>query len=158
MMELNKIGIEVDVATEIADKLNDLSANYHIFYQNVRGFHWNIKGKNFFALHPKFEELYTQSFEDIDKIAERIRALGFIPKHTYSDFIRTSDIKEMKDVTDEITCVKDTLQNLSILIFKEKEIMKLTSEGHDDGTNNMVNDFIEDHEKQVWMLSAFLNQ
>src|SRR4051812_12953374 len=107
METLNQIGLETKKATELADKLNDLLANYHIFFQNLRGFHWNIKGSHFFTLHVKFEEIYTQSIEDIDMIAERIRTLGCTPKHAYSDYLKISSIKELKDHSDSNLTVKD---------------------------------------------------
>ena len=64
----NQIGLNAEKAQELSDKLNDLLANYQMFYQNLRGFHWNIKGKEFFELHVKFEELYTEALTNIDEI------------------------------------------------------------------------------------------
>jgi starvation-inducible DNA-binding protein len=153
--KLNQIGIDNAKAEALAKRLNDLLANYHIFYQNLRGFHWNIRGNDFFTLHVKFEEIYRQSIEDIDEIAERIRTLGFIPVHAYSDYLKTSKIKEMKDVTDARTTVKDTLANYTTILVKEREILKLAEEADDEGTANMMSDFIQAQEKVVWMLSSW---
>jgi len=72
METLNSIGLNVKKSTELADKLNTLLANYSIFYQNTRGYHWSIKGEKFFELHLKFEELYNDLFIKIDEVAERI--------------------------------------------------------------------------------------
>jgi starvation-inducible DNA-binding protein len=55
---MNRIGLNTEDAKKLSDSLNDLLANYQVFYTNVRGFHWNIKGEKFFELHLKFEELY----------------------------------------------------------------------------------------------------
>jgi starvation-inducible DNA-binding protein len=73
--QLNSIGLESNQAQELITRLNDLLANYQLFYQNTRGFHWNIKGEKFFELHIKFEELYNDLQIKIDEIAERILTL-----------------------------------------------------------------------------------
>ena len=71
----NIIGIDLEKATKLSRKLNGLLANYQLFYQNLRGLHWNIKGKEFFELHLKFEELYEDAVIKVDEIAERILTL-----------------------------------------------------------------------------------
>ena len=68
MNNINAIGLDKDKSKELADKLNELLANYSIFYQNTRGFHWNIKGEKFFELHVKFEELYNDLVLKIDEV------------------------------------------------------------------------------------------
>ena len=67
-------------------ELNQLLSDFHIYYQNTRGFHWNIKGKRFFELHVKFEELYTEALTSIDEIAERILTIGGTPLHAFDDY------------------------------------------------------------------------
>ena len=76
MKELNTIGLDQEKAENLAKKLNTLLSNYSIFYQNTRGFHWNIQGDKFFELHLKFEEIYNDLLLKIDEIAERILTLG----------------------------------------------------------------------------------
>ena len=66
--ELNNIGLDINDSKQVAEKLNDLLSNYQQFYMNLRGFHWNIKGKKFFELHLKFEELYNNALEKVDEI------------------------------------------------------------------------------------------
>ena len=79
-MTTNRIGLDSQRSKELANLLGDLLANYSTFYQNVRGYHWNIKGEKFFELHLKFEELYNDLFLKIDEVAERILTLGHAPK------------------------------------------------------------------------------
>jgi starvation-inducible DNA-binding protein len=98
-----------DKAEELANKLNELLANYSIFYQNTRGFHWNIKGEKFFELHLKFEELYNDLLLKIDEVAERILTLGHTPEHSYSQYAKTSTIKESKKVSDGLIAVEQIL-------------------------------------------------
>ena len=83
------------------DYLNSLLANFQIYYQNLRGLHWNIKGKNFFDLHTKFEEFYTDSQIKIDEIAERILTLQGKPLHTFSDYIAHSNVPVGKDISSD---------------------------------------------------------
>ncbi|MEL6257107.1 MAG: ferritin-like domain-containing protein, partial [Bacteroidota bacterium] len=68
---LSAIGLHPEKSKELAGFLNDLLANYSTFYQNTRGYHWNISGDKFFELHLKFEELYNDLFVKIDEVAER---------------------------------------------------------------------------------------
>ena len=100
MKNANIIGLKEQDCQEISEKLNILLANYSVFYQNTRGSHWNIKGEQFFTLHPKFEELYNSLVLKIDEIAERILTLGATPAHNYSDYLQVSTIKESKEVSD----------------------------------------------------------
>ena len=72
MKNLNAIGLNEKKAAQLTKQLNVLLANYSIFYQNTRGYHWNIKGEKFFELHGKFEELYNDLLLKIDEVAERI--------------------------------------------------------------------------------------
>ncbi len=83
-MGKNFIGLDTDKTQKLADALNELLSNYQIFYMNVRGYHWNIKGENFFELHAKFEELYDDLLLKIDEVAERVLTLGHRPAHAYT--------------------------------------------------------------------------
>ena len=87
----NQIGLEKADMSEVIAQLNNLLSTYHVFYLNVRGYHWNVKGEHFFTLHPKFEELYTALQIQIDEIAERILTLGGTPLHAYSDFVQQNN-------------------------------------------------------------------
>lgn len=141
---------------ELVKNLNDLLINYQIYYQNLRGFHWNVQGDLFFELHEKFEELYNNAQEAIDEIAERILTLGGVPYHTYSDYVEFSKIKEERDVRDGKKCVQITLENLHTLLNLEKEVLTNAKSFEDEGTAELVRDYIKDHEKVMWMLKSFL--
>ncbi len=158
MKNLNQIGLNEEKAKELASKLNDLLANYSIFYMNVRGFHWNIKGDKFFELHEKFEEIYNDLQVKIDEIAERILTLGLTPAHAYSTYNETSTIKELKNVSDGRECVKHLLEAFQNIILKQREILDLSGELDDEGTNALMSDYISEQEKTVWMLSSWLGK
>lgn len=157
MEKLSNIGLQKEDSRQVAQKLNELLANYHLYYQNLRGFHWNIKGVYFFQLHDKFEELYNTALSRIDAIAERILTIGQQPLHTFSEYLRVSSIKEVGNLSDGKETVQATHQNLSILLDLEREILKLASETGDEGTVALISEDIHENEKTLWMLSAFLS-
>lgn len=152
----NAIGIDSHHATQLADKLNDLLANYMIFYQNTRGLHWNIKGEKFFELHLKFEELYNNLLTKVDEIAERTLTLGGIPLHTFDDYSSNSNIRPVKNVTRADEAVRTLLDAFQILILKQRELLDLSNEANDEGTNALMSDYIREQEKLVWMYTAYV--
>jgi starvation-inducible DNA-binding protein len=158
MNTLNHIGLEKEKSVELALKLGNLLANYSVFYQNVRGFHWNIKGDKFFELHEKFEELYNDLFMKIDEIAERILTLGEEPGHKFSAYLKISEIQECDDTTESSSIIRNILESFKILIVKQREILDLSGELDDEGTNALMSDYIREQEKLVWMYSAYMQK
>jgi starvation-inducible DNA-binding protein len=158
-MNAKEISLEEVKVKPVVDHLNDLLANYHIHYQKLRGCHWNVKGKSFFTLHLKFEELYTAALLTIDELAERILTLGKPPYSTFKDYIETSKIKEINTIgLKDTIMVKAIIDDLAALIAMEREILDVTDEAGDDGTNDMVNRFMQFNEKNTWMLRSFVNE
>lgn len=140
----------------VIDKLNALLADYQIYYQNLRGFHWNIQGRDFFELHVKFEELYNDSAVKIDEIAERILTVGGTPLHSFDDYLSIASIAPLKNVHDGETAVKTIVKNISELIVMEREIKELAADSGDSGTEDQLSAFIEEQEKSLWMYKAWL--
>lgn len=155
---LTSIGLDIRKSKELAEKLNELLANYSIFHQNVRGYHWNIKGENFFQLHLKFEDLYASLYSYIDEISERILTLGYPAEHNFSDYIMTSKIGEATNVSDDKKAVRDILDSLNIIISIQREIVIYADEVGDDGTHSLMSDYIRSQEKMIWMYDAFLEK
>ena len=108
---MNRIGLNQEKAESLSNQLNDLLANYQLFYMNVRGFHWNIKGNKFFELHVKFEELYNDLQIKIDEIAERVLTLESTPKHSFTDYLETSEIKSLTNITGSEETVNSVLES-----------------------------------------------
>jgi len=152
----NLIGIDKEKAVKLSSKLNVLLADYQLFYQNLRGMHWNIKGREFFELHLKFEEFYDDAVIKVDEIAERILTLEGEPLHTFTDYLKISDIQEEKSITNGIKGVEIIIGNFSTLILKEREILSLAGEAEDEGTMSLMSDYISQTEKTLWMLSSYL--
>ncbi|WP_088653967.1 Dps family protein [Geofilum rhodophaeum] len=150
------LGLKEKESAAVAEKLNELLANYQVYYQNLRGFHWNIKGERFFVLHAKYEELYDDAVEKIDEIAERILTVGGAPLHTFEDYLKVSSIKAEKDKNDAASTMAAVLNNLEVLIKMEREILPVAEAAEDEGTLALISDYISQQEKLVWMLTSFM--
>ena len=157
-METNQIGLKTEQSNKLAKELNVLLANYQMFYQNLRGFHWNIQGPSFFELHVKFEELYSDAVLKVDEIAERVLTLGETPHHTFTSYLEHSTIKEASNLKDGESTANTTLSNLKTLLEMERKILVVSGEAGDEGTNSQMSDYITEQEKTVWMLSAYLGR
>ena len=151
-MKTNSLGLPIKESEELVNELNGLLSNYQIYYQNLRGLHWNIRGKRFFDLHIKFEELYNDSQIKIDLIAERVLTLGGVPLHTFSDYIANSKLKVGKNISKDVDAIQLILESLSTLLQIERVILNKSGAINDEGTNAMMSDFIAEQEKTNWML------
>jgi starvation-inducible DNA-binding protein len=156
-MEVNEIGLKNKPVIELVDHINILLANYQIHYQKVRGCHWNVRGHNFFDLHIKFEELYNNAQATMDELAERVLTLGKSPFSTYADYIKVSEIKEIK--TEGLSAEKmvtEILADFQKLIEIEREVIEnATENAGDEGTADMIIGFLKFKEKTSWMFRAW---
>ncbi|WP_199119025.1 Dps family protein [Pedobacter sp. ASV28] len=158
-MSAKEISLSEKQVKPIVDMLNEYLANYHVHYQKLRGCHWNIKGQNFFTLHIKFEELYTNAQLTIDEIAERVLTLGKPPHSRFADYIKESTIKEINTIgMVDTAMVEAILDDMSKLIELERDLLDATDKAGDDGSNDMVNRFMQFKEKTTWMLRSFLGK
>lgn len=158
MSKKNRIGLDSDKTKKLADKLNILLANYSVFYQNTRGYHWNIKGDTFFELHVKFEELYDDLKLKIDEVAERVLTLGYTPNHQYTKYVEVSDISESDIVSDGKAAVNEILDAFEIILKIQREILELSDDADDEGTNALMSDYISEQEKLVWMYASYVSK
>jgi len=155
-MELNSIGLNKEKSNEIVNDLNLLLANYQQFYMNLRGFHWNVKGKDFFELHLKFEELYNDINIKVDDIAERILSLDGTPLHSFTAYQAVASVKEVKGLTDGAEMVQSILNDFKLLIVQQRAILEKAGDNGDEGTVTLMSDYITEEEKTVWMLKSYL--
>lgn len=158
MSKLSRIGLDKTISEKLVIELNQLLSNYQIFYQSLRGLHWNIKGPQFFELHVKFEELYTDAQIKIDEIAERILTLGFTPLHTFEDYQKHAEVQIGKNISDAETSVTLVVESLKTLVILERDILSTANELGDEGTLTLLTDFITEQEKTIWMYSSWLNK
>lgn len=153
---MNHIGLPSKETKKNIDLLNELLSSYQVYYQNLRGLHWNIRGKRFFDLHMKFEELYNGAQVRVDEIAERVLTLGGVPLHTLEDYVKLNKIKVGKNITTDEAAVELVVESLQGLLKLERVLLQTTDEIDDEGTNSMISDLITEQEKDIWMLQAFL--
>lgn len=157
-MKTNILGLPVKESELIIVELNVLLSNFQVYYQNLRGIHWNIRGKRFFDLHVKFEELYNDSQLKIDLIAERVLTLGGRPLHTFEDYIKFNQLTVGKNISNDEKAIHLIVDSLSCLLKIERAILIKSSEINDEGTNAMMSDFISEQEKTIWMMQAWLEE
>lgn len=156
--ETNILGLPVKETELIAAELNILLSNFQIYYQNLRGLHWNIRGKRFFDLHVKFEELYNDAQLKIDMIAERVLTLGAHPLHTFEDYIANNRLQVGKNISKDTEAVQLIISSLSDLLKIERVILEESAKIEDEGTNAMMSDFIKEQEKTMWMMKAWCEE
>lgn len=144
--------------THYTETLNKLLASYQIHYQNLRSLHWNIKGQRFFELHLKYEELYNRSQIIVDEVAERILSIGGTPLYRFNQYLATSVLKENDLITDGSAGMSYIHSAQNELLALEREILQLSENENDEGTNSLMSDLIREKEKTNWMFAAWLNQ
>ena len=157
-MKTNHLGLPEKETQTLIFELNGLLANFQIYYQNLRGLHWNIRGKRFFDLHVKFEELYNDSQLKVDMIAERVLTLGGTPLHTFKDYIAKNTLNVGRDIHNDEKAINLIVDSLSKLLQLERKILLLSGKIDDEGTNSMMSDFIKEQEKTIWMMNAWLEK
>jgi len=155
---MNYLGLNKDSLGNCVEWLNDLLANYHIYYQNLRCHHWYVEGQNFFELHQKFEELYNQAKVDIDDIAERILTLRFYPEGRLSEYLQRSEIKENGKLKGDTDMVNQVLHSHKILISCMRSVIEAADKASDEGTIDLIGSKLEALEKNSWMLDAWLSR
>lgn len=139
-------------------ELNTLLADYHIYYQNLRNFHWNVVGDHFFDLHKKFEELYTDARLKIDEIAERILTLRHHPMSNLKDYLKIASIEEAPTLQTDKDMVLFLLDNHSTLLKQMSEVIDKAEDSKDEGTIDLMGAYIRELEKNSWMLEAFTKE
>ena len=155
MKTLDYTKLSAKAVKSIVNALQHLLADYQIYYSNLRGFHWNVKGKDFFVLHKQYEEMYDNTAEKVDEIAERILMLDGVPVHNFSEYLKTSKVKEVGYVTSSSEGIQHVMETISYFIASERNILKLASEAGDETTVALMSDYISEQEKLMWMLTAY---
>ncbi len=149
------LGYTKEESQQLVDSLNKLLANYSMHYQKLRNFHWNVKGADFFDVHEKFEDQYNEAKEAIDEIAERIRVFGHTPLSNMTDYLATAEIKESNTNLQAMDMVKEIIHDYQILVEYMYEVIEVSIDHGDMGTEDMVKGFVHQTEKNHWMMTSF---
>ncbi|MCG8184079.1 Dps family protein [Tenacibaculum piscium] len=152
---MNYLNMQNESILPVAKELNQLLADYHIYYQKLRNFHWNIVGKNFFELHGKFEEMYGDARTKIDEIAERILTLQYHPISRYSRYLKISNISEESPFQTDSDMIDILLTDHKTLLVQMTCIIKKAEQAEDEGTIDLIGGYIASLEKTSWMLNAW---
>lgn len=152
---MNYLNLDTQKTKSTVNGLNILLADYHVYYQKLRNFHWNVSGENFFDLHVKFEELYDDAKLKIDEIAERILTLRFAPVSNLTDYLEMASIKEAaSDLTDR-EMVDAILDDHGKILKQLSAVVKKADTAGDEGTIDLIGAYIRELEKTSWMLDAW---
>ena len=151
MKTLEFIKLNESGANNVVASLQQLLADFQVYYTNLRGFHWNIKGHDFFVLHSQFEKMYDDTAEKVDEIL----MLGGTPANKFSDYLKVANINEVDKVSNGEQALDNILQSISYLIGEERKILSIASQAGDEVTVSMMSDYLKEQEKLVWMLTAY---
>jgi starvation-inducible DNA-binding protein len=141
---------------KVAEQLNLLLADASVFQQRLRNFHWNVSGDDFYELHEKFELLYTQWFEHIDAVAERIKMLRLRPISTLTEQLELSSLKESTETPNAKDMVKQVVEDMYVIHERILAAIEEAEGNRDRGTVNLLDSFLDLLEKDRWMLEAWL--
>ncbi|WP_452220816.1 Dps family protein [Lacinutrix salivirga] len=136
-------------------ELNTLLADFHVYYQKLRSFHWNVVGKNFFDLHEKFEEMYNDSKVKIDEIAERILTLKHHPVSKMVDYLKISSLSETSAMITDQEMIEELLNDHKTILTQMSQVINKATDAEDEGTIDLIGAYIRELEKTSWMLSAW---
>lgn len=155
MRTLDYLNLNEARVANVVTALQNLLADFQIYYSNLRGFHWEIKGRGFFVLHEKFESMYDDTATKVDEIAERILTLGGTPENKYSGYLKLARIPEVSGVTSSHEAVDNILNTYKHFIAEERKLIDLANEANDAVTADMLTGYLKEQEKMIWMLVAF---
>ena len=155
MKTLDYLNLDNKNVENVVVALQNLLADFQVYYTNLRGFHWEIKGRGFFVLHEGFDIMYADAAGKVDEIAERILTLGGTPENKYSGYLKVARIPEVSGVSSSKEAVDNVLNTYKHFIAEERKLIGLAEEANDVVTADMLTGYLKEQEKMVWMLVAF---
>jgi starvation-inducible DNA-binding protein len=150
------IGIPQADRAEIVEGLNRLLADTYTLYLKTHNFHWNVTGPMFNALHAMFMEQYTEMWNAIDLIAERIRSLGAFAPGSHAAFAKLASIPEADGNPDANTMIRQLVEGHEAVLRTARAIFAAAERGGDEATADLLTQRLQVHEKTAWMLRSLL--
>jgi starvation-inducible DNA-binding protein len=151
-------GIPAKQRVAIAHGLSKLLADTYVVYLKTHNFHWNVEGPMFQTLHQMFMEQYTETWNAIDLIAERIRSLGEYAPGTYKEYAKLTRIKETDGVPRAEEMVKLLIEGQEAIVRTAREVLPIADEANDEPTLDLLTQRMQIHEKNAWMLRSLLKK
>jgi starvation-inducible DNA-binding protein len=158
MAEEVNTGLAADERVKLAKGLSKLLAQTYGAYLKTHGYHWNVRGPNFAALHQLFMTQYTEQWAAIDTIAERIRALGSLAPQGYRVFAELSSIQDGDPEKSAEEMLADLLADQESVVATGRELLPTAQKIGDEVTASLLSDRLSAHEKHAWMLRASLGR
>ena len=155
-MQAIQIGINEKERIEIAEGMSRLVADTVSLYSKTHGYHWNVTGPMFNTLHQMFMVQYTELWNSIDLMAERIRSLGLFAPAEYGKFSKLTSLKEDSDIPEAMQMVKNLVEGHEAVIRTARAVLPAAEKANDQVTLDLVTQRLEVHEKTAWMLRAML--
>ena len=152
------IGITEADRKKIAEGLSALLADSYTLYLMTHNFHWNVTGPQFNSLHNMFMTQYTEQWNALDIIAERIRSLGFPAPGTYKEFIKLASIKEVEGVPKATNMIRHLVAAQEATARTARRLFPIVDEANDQPTADVLTQRIDVHEKTAWMLRSLLEE
>ena len=154
MNEINT-GLDANARKAVADALNGVLADTYVLYQMTHAYHWNVTGPQFPVLHAMFEEQYREMWAALDELAERVRALGAFAPTSGKAFAELASIHSAEAEPPAATAmVKSLLKGHETLIRRARIALETADEAGDVGSEDLLTQRIQTHEKTAWMLRA----
>ncbi|ELN4741087.1 DNA starvation/stationary phase protection protein, partial [Escherichia coli] len=150
------IGISDADRKKIAEGLSGLLADSYTLYLMTHNFHWNVTGPQFNSLHNMFMAQYTEQWNALDIIAERIRALGFPAPGTYREFVKLASIKEVEGVPKANDMIRHLVAAQEATARTARKLFPVVDAANDQPTADVLTQRIDIHEKTAWMLRSLL--
>lgn len=150
------IGINKEQREKIAKGLSHLLADSYTLYLKTHNFHWNVTGPMFNTLHLMFMGQYTEQWNALDLIAERIRALGVPAPGTYREFAKLTVIKESEGVPNATEMLKQLLAGQEAVTRTARGLFPLVEKAGDESSADLLTQRMQIHEKNAWMLRSML--
>jgi len=150
------IGIDDKTRAKIADGLAHLLADSYTLYLKTHGFHWNVTGPMFNTLHLMFMDQYTELWNALDPVAERIRALGHPAPASYSQFVKLSSIDEEAGVPGATDMIRQLIAGQEAITRTARGIFPIVDKAGDEPTADLLTQRMQIHEKNAWMLRSLL--
>ena len=152
------IGIREKDRNRIADGVAHLLADTYTLYMKTHSFHWNVEGPMFNTLHDMFMVQYTELWNALDLIAERIRSLGIPAPGTYKEFVKLASIKEVDGVPKAMDMVRHLVAAQEATARTARSVFPLVEKANDQPTADLLTQRLEVHEKTAWMLRSVLEE
>jgi len=148
------IGIEAADRVEIADGLSKLLADTYTLYVQTQGYHWNVTGPTFPALHQMFEDQYIELREAADLVAERVRTVGERSPGSFAEFLELATVKDNQAASAATQMVKDLVDGHETIVRLARPLVEIAEKAGDVATADLVTERIREHERTAWMLRA----